>query len=81
MNSSRLDGVTILLYIGILTFAAIVIAVDILRANDGQVFQVMCSVLSGFMGAFLARITPPKHMEDKPDAKVPGKEAEETVPK
>jgi hypothetical protein len=42
-------------------FTFVLIACDYGFKSEGQVFQVFSGVLTGLMGAFLARIKPPSH--------------------
>lgn len=57
---SSIDPVDRLLFTAILIFVALLVGVSKVSPNDGQTFQVLSSLLSGFAGAFLARITPNK---------------------
>jgi len=54
----RIDPTLILLFIGMLIFTGVLIFVEHFFASDGQVFQVISGVLTGFAGAFFARMNP-----------------------
>src|SRR4051812_44212317 len=58
LNRLGLEPVLVLLFVGILIFAATLIAVDILLPKEGEVFTTMAALLSGFSGAFFGRINP-----------------------
>jgi hypothetical protein len=63
---SRIDPVLRLLAGLIVFFTFVLIACDYGFKSEGQVFQVFSGVLTGLMGAFLARIKPPAHDEVPP---------------
>lgn len=47
-----------LIFVGIIFFTLLMVGESKWSPNDGQTFQAVCSCLSGFVGAFLARIKP-----------------------
>lgn len=61
MNQHKIDPVLYLLFAGMVLFAGILIAVEHFFMQDGQMFQVMAGLLTGFSGAFFGRITPTKN--------------------
>jgi hypothetical protein len=60
MGKNSLDPVLRLLFIGIMLFTMITIYVNHVFPNDGQMFQVICGILTGFTGAFFGRMDPKK---------------------
>jgi len=52
------DNVTGLLYMGIWGSVLALIFVEFFFKDDSQLFQVIASVLTGFLGAFLGRVKP-----------------------
>ncbi len=54
----HVDPVLILLLLGILTFTCLLIFVNYLWREDGQMFQVISGITTGFAGAFFARMKP-----------------------
>jgi hypothetical protein len=63
------DYVTVLLFAGMLIFTILLIIVEKFFHDDGQIFQVMAGLVTGFSGAFFTRIkgaSPPKNTT--PDA-------------
>lgn len=54
----KVDPILYLLFVGIVTFSILLIAVEHYFMSDGQMFQVMAGVLTGFTGAFFGRINP-----------------------
>lgn len=69
MNRDKVDPVLYLLFAGMLVFAGILIACEHFFMADGQMFQVMAGLLTGFSGAFFGRINPTKRI---PDSQQPG---------
>ena len=55
------DKTLVLLIIG---FAVGLVAISKFSPNDGQTFQVLSGLLTGFSGAFLARIQPTKRAQE-----------------
>jgi len=69
MNSDqKLDQVLLLLLAGIVFFTLAVFAAEHWYPMDGQLFQVMSNLLSGFGGALLMRIKPKDPVKDDPPA-------------
>lgn len=64
--NKQIDPVLYLLFIGMVFFAIILIFCEHYFMSDGQMFQVMAGLLTGFGGAFFGRINPSK------DKLVPG---------
>ena len=54
----NLDAIDMLLFLGIVLFTALIMVIAKFYPNDGQTFQVVSGLLTGFAGAFLARIKP-----------------------
>ena len=60
------DGVTLLLFGGMMFFTLVLLLCEKFYPNDGQVFQVFAGLLSGFAGAFFLRVKPPEANPPKP---------------
>lgn len=58
MPAPTSDKITWLLLAATIFFALILIGIDKLFPNEGQVFQVIANLTSGFAGAFFTRIQP-----------------------
>ena len=58
MDLKNIDAIDKLLFLGILIFTALLMIEAKFYATDGQTFQVISGLLTGFSGAFLARIKP-----------------------
>ena len=54
----RIDPTLLLLFYGLIFFTGILIFVEHFFTSDGQVFQVISGVLTGFAGAFFGRMKP-----------------------
>lgn len=54
----RIDPTLLLLFFGLVFFTGILIFVEKVFSTDGQVFQVISGVLTGFAGAFFGRMKP-----------------------
>ncbi len=54
----RVEPIIWLLFGAVVFFAVMLIAVSKLSPNDGQTFQVISSLLTGFAGALFMRIKP-----------------------
>lgn len=54
----HVEPVLLLLFFGLFLSIAILVAVQTFWPNDGQVFQVISGVATGFAGAFFARMNP-----------------------
>lgn len=52
----RLDPNVLLLFLGTVFFALLLVSVDYLFKGEGEVFQAIASLFSGFGGALLAMI-------------------------
>ena len=58
-TTGKVDRITAMLWLSVMIFAGVLVVVDKLFPNEGQVFQVIAGLATGFMGALLNRITPP----------------------
>lgn len=65
------DPILIVLALMIFAFTALLFSCAIFLKNDGQTFQVISSLLTGFSGAFLGRIMPKKDADHPPAPVVP----------
>lgn len=54
----KIDPVLYLLFSGMIFFTLILIGVEYFFMADGQMFQVVAGVLTGFTGAFFGRMKP-----------------------
>ena len=63
------DPVLLLLFAGLIIFTGIMIWVSHIFKDDGQIFQVISGLVTGFAGAFFARMKP----QDKVAPKEPEK--------
>lgn len=54
----RMDPAVYLLAFMVVFFTAILIYVEFVFKSDGQIFQVICGMLTGFGGALLLRLKP-----------------------
>ena len=61
---SKLDPVLILLFMGIMVFTVILLFCEYFFKTDGQIFQVISGIVTGFAGAFFGRMKP---TTDHPD--------------
>lgn len=61
-----IDALDKLLFFGIIFFVFILIYLARFEANDGQTFQVISGLITGFAGAFFGRMKP-KADATKPD--------------
>jgi len=59
--SWHIDPVLLLLFFGMMVFTGILIFVEWRFKDDGQIFQVISSLVAGFAGAFFAKLDPKKH--------------------
>lgn len=66
MKDDKLEPVVLLLLIGIIFFTGMILVCEKWYPMDGQLFQVMASLLSGFSGAFFMRIKPRGQTPDDP---------------
>lgn len=62
----KLEPVIALLFVGMIFFTAMLFAAEKWFPNDGQMFQVVAGLLTGFSGAFFMRVKPKatEHPED-----------------
>lgn len=58
MNENKLEPVVRLLFIGMVIFAALLFVSEKFFPMDGQMFQVIAGLLTGFSGAFFMRVKP-----------------------
>jgi len=58
--TGRVEPIDRLLVAGIVFFTLLLIVVSKWSPNDGQTFQVISGLLTGFGGAFFARLKPPE---------------------
>ena len=63
-NSNKIDPVLYLLAVCMLVFTGILIWVEYRFQNDGQMFQVIAGLLTGFAGSFFTRLKPPDKQAD-----------------
>lgn len=62
----KVDPTLMLLFLGIFAMTGILIFCEHFFASDGQIFQVISGLVTGFAGAFFGRINPkPAHEETK----------------
>jgi len=78
-SSDRLDSVVILLTFLILTFVAVLLWVALYLKSDGQTFQIVASLVTGFSGALLMRIKPKGAGPDDPVIPMPSAPSKVTV--
>lgn len=72
MNPNRIDPIIRALFLAVFLYTLLLLAIAKLMPNDGQTFQVISTILSGFSGALLGRIHPGKAQAapgDKADPK------------
>lgn len=62
----KVDPILYLLFVGIVVFSILLITVEHYFMSDGQMFQVMAGVLTGFTGAFFGRINPSQKVPPVP---------------
>lgn len=58
MNETKLEPVILLLFIGMVFFTAMLFTAEHYFPMDGQMFQVIAGLLTGFSGAFFMRVKP-----------------------
>ena len=66
-----LDAVDKLLFCGIIFFTFMLIAISKWSPNDGQTFQVVSGLLTGFGAAFFARMKPTGKQDSQASASIP----------
>jgi hypothetical protein len=54
----RIEPITLLMFAAVVFFTLLLIAVSKWSPEDGQTFQVISGLLTGFGGAFLGRVKP-----------------------
>ena len=54
----RIDPVLLLLFAGIILFTGVLVFVEWAFKSDGQIYQTLAGLVTGFSGAFLLRINP-----------------------
>lgn len=59
-HSEKIDPVLYLIFGGMVFFTFVLIGVEHFFMQDAQVFQVVAGILTGFTGAFFARMKPPQ---------------------
>lgn len=75
--SNKIDPVLFLLTSLVLIFAGALIVVSKISPNDGQTFQILSNLVTGFSGALLMRINP-KKPDDIPHTTMQGTFKQET---
>lgn len=65
------DPIIVLLAAGLVFFTVTLLGVAHWMSSDGQTFQVISGLLTGFAGAFFARIDPRKKPTEPADAPEP----------
>lgn len=56
--SKNIEPIVFLLFGGIIFFTLLLVAISKWSPNDGQTFQVVSGLLTGFAGAFMMRVKP-----------------------
>jgi cytochrome c biogenesis protein CcdA len=64
MNPNRIEPVLLLLATMIVFFTVLLLGSAHYFPNDGQTFQVISGLLTGFSGAFLMRVKPTSKKDD-----------------
>ncbi len=77
--SDRLDSVVMLLTFLILAFVGVLLWVAVNLKSDGQTFQIVASLVTGFSGALLMRIKPKGAGPDDPVIPMPQAPSKVTV--
>ena len=67
-NIKDIDAVDKLLFLGIVFFTFVLLAIARFQPNDGQTFQIIGGLLTGFSGAFFARMKPKADTPTPPTA-------------
>jgi hypothetical protein len=69
--SGTVDATTVTLLIAVMFFVAVLVVGEIFWKDDSQLFQVVAGIVSGLVGAMLARVKPEDkgaiHIEKTPD--------------
>lgn len=58
MNEDKVEPVVYLLFAGMVVFAILLFVSEKIFPSDGQMFQVIAGMLTGFSGAFFMRVKP-----------------------
>jgi hypothetical protein len=61
----KVEPVVLLLFVGMVVFTVALFACETYFPNDGQMFQVVAGLLTGFSGAFFMRVKPSTQTQDK----------------
>ena len=70
-QTEKVDPVLYLLFIGMVFFTAVLIGVEYFFKDDGQVFQVVAGILTGFAGSFFTKLkTSPSHSTGGDDNRI-----------
>lgn len=77
-ENNRLDAVVILLTGLVMFFSGVLIWIAVYLKSDGQTFQIIASLVTGFSGALLMRIKP-RGSKDGDDIVLPGPPSRLTV--
>jgi hypothetical protein len=67
MKSFLSDPVLLILLFATFVFTGLLLFVSFRQPTDGQTFQVMSGLATGFAGAVLARVKPQAHTEPLPE--------------
>ena len=78
-TSDRLDSVVLLLTFLILIFVGVLLWTAVFLKSDGQTFQIVASLVTGFSGALLMRIKPKGAGPDDPVIPMPSAPSKVTV--
>lgn len=62
--SKNIEPIVFLLFGGIIFFTLLLVAISKWSPNDGQTFQVVSGLLTGFAGAFMMRVKPPSNPDN-----------------
>lgn len=83
--SNRVDSVVLLLTGLVICFVVVLLWVAVYLKSDGQTFQIISGLVTGFSGALLMRINPPKDQSmiaaDANIKKITDTHEETTIPK
>jgi len=77
--SDKLDSVVLLLTALILAFVGVLLWVAVNLKSDGQTFQIVASLVTGFSGALLMRIKPKGAGPEDPVIPMPSAPSKVTV--
>lgn len=68
--SEHIEPIMHLLFAAIVFFTLLLVAISKWSPNDGQTFQVISGLLTGFSGVFFGRLKPSSSEAKKPDSVV-----------